>query len=84
MSYVIVLGLIAGTLTSLAFFPQVVKAWKSKSTKDVSLGTLALMCTGVFLWVIYGIYISSLPLIATNVVTFVFAFVVLVLKTKYK
>lgn len=84
MNYVTVLGSIAGTLTSLAFFPQVVKAWKSKSTEDVSLGTLALMCIGTFLWVIYGIYINSLPLIATNVVTFVFAFVVLVFKTKYK
>lgn len=84
MDYVTVIGFVAGSFSAVAFSPQVVKAWKSKSTKDVSPGAFALLCTGVFLWIIYGIYVNSLPIVASNAVIFALAFTILILKAKYK
>jgi MtN3 and saliva related transmembrane protein len=79
-----IIGLMAGTLTTISFLPQVIKTWKSKSTKDISTGMFVTFCLGILLWVFYGIAINSLPVIITNVVTFMLAFVILVLKLKYR
>jgi MtN3 and saliva related transmembrane protein len=77
-------GLVAGVLTTLSFLPQVIKAWKSRSTRDISLGMFAMFCTGVFLWVVYGFLVGDLPVIAANVVTFLLAATILVLKLRYR
>ena len=84
MEYIIILGLVAGALTTISFLPQVLKAWRSKSTKDVSLKMFVILSTGIFLWIVYGIFIRDLPVVVTNVVTFVLAFTILILKIKYK
>jgi len=70
-----VIGMIAGALTTLSFFPQVLKTLRTKSTRDLSGGWLIMMITGVFLWIVYGIYLGSIPVIAANVITFVFLLV---------
>ena len=84
MNYITILGLVAGTLTTISFLPQIIKAWKSKSTRDISLGMFAIFSVGVVLWLIYGICINSLPVIVANAVTFVLAFVILIFKIRYK
>lgn len=63
------IGMLAGILTTAAFFPQVVKTVRTKSTGDLSAAWLIMMTTGVFLWIIYGIYLGSMPVIAANIVT---------------
>jgi len=78
------LGLLAGTLTTIAFVPQLLKTWKSRSAEDVSLGMLITFCTGVFLWLLYGFFIRSLPVILANAVTLLLAGTILVLKIKYR
>jgi MtN3 and saliva related transmembrane protein len=82
-SYVTILGLIAASLTTTAFVPQAVKSWKTKSAKDLSMGMFAIFCTGVFLWLIYGILNRDLPLILSNAVTFILALTILVLKIRH-
>lgn len=77
------IGLAAGTLTTIAFLPQVIKTWRSKSAQDISLTMFSTFCTGVFLWMIYGISVGDLPIFVTNVVTFVLAFTILVFKLRY-
>jgi MtN3 and saliva related transmembrane protein len=62
-------GYIALIVTSLAWLPQVMKTMKTKSTKDLSLGTFALLFTGAILWLVYGIYINDRPLITAHGVT---------------
>ena len=84
MDYASLFGFTAASLTSVAFFPQVVKAWRSKSTRDVSLITFTITCTGLFLWVVYGIYINSMPVIGANIVTLILAIMIVILKLKYK
>lgn len=84
MDYITLIGLLAGTLTTISFLPQVIKTWKSKSAKDISLGMFLTFCTGVFLWIVYGLSVHNLPVVAANLATFVLASTILFLKLKYK
>ncbi|MGL5193618.1 MAG: SemiSWEET transporter [Chroococcales cyanobacterium] len=79
-----IIGLLAGTLTTLAFVPQVLQTWKSKSTKDVSLKTFLMFCSGIFLWLIYGLFKQDIAIILANFITFILASIILGLKLKYK
>ncbi|MBM4120743.1 MAG: hypothetical protein FJ248_07595 [Nitrospira sp.] len=76
------LGFLAGTLTTVAFIPQLIKAWKSKSTGDLSWGMLVTFSTGVLLWLIYGIWIDSAPVILANAVTLLLQAGIVLLKIK--
>jgi MtN3 and saliva related transmembrane protein len=78
-----VVGMAAGTLTTLAFLPQVLKIYRTKSARDVSYLMFLIFSTGVLLWLIYGILVGSVPIIAANVVTLALAVVVIVLKVRY-
>ena len=84
VDYVMTLGFVASTLTISAFLPQVIKAWKTKSTKDVSLLMFSMLIIGNILWLVYGVLINSLPLVITNILIFIFASTILILKIKYK
>ena len=61
MDQVTLIGLLAGTLTTIAFIPQLQQTWRTRSAQDVSLGMLLTFVTGVFLWLIYGIMLGALP-----------------------
>ena len=82
MNYVNIIGFTAGTLTTIAFVPQVIKIWKTKSAKDISLGMFVILCTGISLWVVYGILVKSLPVVVANAMSLAFALSILVLKVK--
>tara|TARA_Y100000310_G_C20652034_1_gene799956 strand:+ start:491 stop:754 length:264 start_codon:yes stop_codon:yes gene_type:complete len=84
MAYVDILGFVAGTLTTIATIPQIIKALKTKHIKDVSFLTFLILDIGMFLWLIYGILIWSIPVIITNVISFILVFTMLMLKIKYK
>ncbi len=77
------IGLLAGALTTLAYLPQVVKTWKSKSTKDISAGMFVSLCLGLLMWVFYGFSIHSMPVIVANIVSLVLVFTVLVFKIRF-
>lgn len=84
MSLIILLGLAAGALTTIAFVPQVVRTWKTKSAHDLSLGMYSILCTGVLLWLIYGLIIEDIPIIVANSVTLSLALIILYFKLTYK
>lgn len=84
MNGITLLGLLAGTLTTISFMPQVIKTWTTKSTQDISLGMFITFCSGIFLWLVYGLFIQNLPVILTNAVTFILASTILGMKLKYK
>ncbi len=79
-----VLGLFAGAFTTVAFVPQVIRTWRVKSASNLSIAMVGLNCTGVFLWLIYGLYTRSLPIILANLVTFVLISTVLILAIRYR
>lgn len=84
MEMITLLGLTAGTLTTLSFIPQVIKIWKSKSAHDISFGMFIMFSLGILLWVIYGVLIESPPLVIANAVTLVLAIAILLLKRHYR
>jgi MtN3 and saliva related transmembrane protein len=75
---------VAAALTVIAFFPQLMKVWKTKSTKDISLGMFSIFCSGVFFWLIYGILTQDPPVTVANLLVFIQAFIILMFKVKYK
>ena len=78
------LGALAGTLTTAAFVPQVLKTWKSGSAKDISFAMFLIFSIGVLLWLVYGILIGATPIIFANSVTLVLALAILVMKIRFK
>lgn len=79
-----IVGLIAAFCTTFAFIPQVVQLYKTRVTTGISLGMYFIFTTGVFLWLIYGLILSSPSLIIANSLTFIFALSVLVMKWMWK
>jgi len=61
------LGFVAGGLTVASFLPQVVRTWRTKHTRDLSLGMFALLVPAGSLWVLYGVARRDWPVVATNV-----------------
>lgn len=84
MDIILIVGYIAGTLTTISFIPQVARAWKMKETRDLSLAMLVLFAVGVLLWTVYGFWVSSLPVIAANMITFLLILILLFLKLRYR
>lgn len=76
------IGYIAGALTTIAFAPQLIKALKTKSTKDVSLLMLFCSTSGMVLWLIHGIQVNDPAIIAANAVSILLAASLLGLKLK--
>jgi MtN3 and saliva related transmembrane protein len=84
MDYITIIGLVAAALTVIAFLPQLIKVWKTRSTRDISLGMFSIFCAAVFLWFAYGLLTSDRPVTIANLVVFVQALVILAFKVKYK
>ncbi|MFD0798955.1 SemiSWEET family sugar transporter [Maribacter chungangensis] len=78
------IGLVAATLTTAAFLPQVYKTWVHKSTRDISLVMYMVLLTGTLLWLFYGVRIASFPIILANSITAVLLFLMLLMKMKYR
>lgn len=60
------IGLAAGFLTSIAVIPQVVRTWRIKHARDISIWQPLILIAGMLLWLFYGILLHDLPLIAAN------------------
>ncbi|HEY7852306.1 MAG TPA: SemiSWEET transporter, partial [Caulobacteraceae bacterium] len=73
----------ASFCTTVAFLPQVLRAWRTRSTRDISLGMFLVFSVGILLWLIYGLMVRDAPLIAANAVTLVLALTILVLKLRH-
>jgi MtN3 and saliva related transmembrane protein len=60
------LGYVAGVITVASFLPQVIRAWRTRRTRDLSLGSLALLITAGALWILYGALSRDWPVVLTN------------------
>ena len=79
-----VIGLIAASLTTSSFLPQVYKIWKLKSSEGVSLSMYLFMLTGVILWFIYGLLIGSISVILANLIAALLQMIIIYYKLKLK
>lgn len=69
MDLITALGLVAAACTTVAFLPQVIKNWRTRSAGDLSFGTFGLFTFGVALWLMYGLLIGNVPIIVSNAIT---------------
>lgn len=76
------IGFFAAICTTVAFIPQVIKVYKSKHTKDISLGMFLFLNLGFILWICYGLMIKSYPVVIANAVTIILASYILITKIK--
>ncbi len=79
-----IVGFLAAILSTFSFLPQVIKTWRSKSAKDLSLGMYLLVSSSVLMWLIYGILQVDWPIILANIVTLSLSLVILYFKIRYK
>lgn len=78
-----IIGFLAAFLTMFGFLPQVIKIYRTKSVKDLSLLAILQFILGIFLWLIYGIHLNNFAIILANSVTFLILLAALVLFLKY-
>jgi len=77
------IGFFSGFCTTIAFLPQVIKAYRTKSTKDVSLLMFLVFTIGVGGWLIYGVLLMNIPIIIANILTLFLAFLILIAKIRF-
>lgn len=78
------IGYLAAVLGTICWIPQVIKVWQTRQTKDLSLITNLMIFVTMSLWLIYGIAIGSVPLIAANVISVLFVGSIVTAKLIYK
>ena len=78
------LGLVAGTLTSIAAMPQLIKTLRTRHARDISIWQPLLLAIGVALWLIYGILIHDTPLILANIIPLACNVMLAILKLRYR
>ena len=76
------IGILAGFLCTISFIPQIVRIFRTRHTRDLSLMTFSILSLGVFLWLIYGILTKDLPVILANSVILVLCSLIVVMKIK--
>jgi MtN3 and saliva related transmembrane protein len=82
MDYVFIIGITAAVCTTISFLPQVIKTYRTRHTKDLSLGMLCLLSFGVSCWTTYGFLIKDAPVLLANSVTLVLVAYILVMKIR--
>lgn len=82
MTFSSAIGLIAASLTTMAFVPQVVRVVRTRDTHAISLWMYLLFSAGVLLWLVYGIAMMLWPVIFANSVTLILSLVVIVYKVR--
>ena len=78
-----ILGLLAGSLTTFSFLPQLVRVYHRKSAADLSYEYLAVFALGIFLWLVYGLLLRDVPIILANIVTLSLVISLMVMKFAY-
>ncbi|WP_243439416.1 SemiSWEET family sugar transporter [Fundidesulfovibrio soli] len=77
------LGIAAGCLTTASYLPQVLHTWRSRSVSDISLRMYVLLCSGVALWLLYGVVIDSIAVMAANGVSLVLTLAIMAMKVRF-
>jgi MtN3 and saliva related transmembrane protein len=76
-------GYCAAILTTISFVPQLLRVWRLRSARDISLTMFLAFSLGVFLWLIYGISLHSIPMILANGLTLALSLAILILKIRF-
>lgn len=83
MKIAFIIGIMAAVLSTVSFLPQVIQAFRTKHTKDISFATFFVLSLGIILWLVYGIMIKEIPVILANSATLILSVLILITKIKY-
>lgn len=78
-----IIGLLAATLTTASFVPQVLKVWRTKEVENLSLTMYSAMLAGVVLWFAYGVLINSISIILANIITAILVSSIIYFRIRY-
>ena len=84
MNLIQLTGYLAGLIIAVALTPQVIQAWKTKSTKDISLPWTIILLSGLLLYFVYGIGIKEMPIIVANILETTLVISLIIAKLIYK
>jgi MtN3 and saliva related transmembrane protein len=84
MTIVDIIGALAAVFTTVSFLPQIVRVYRTKHARDLSMPMYVIFSAGVFLWMCYGLLINSSSIIAANGLTLIMCFYILAMKAKYR
>jgi MtN3 and saliva related transmembrane protein len=79
-----IIGYVAALFTTFSLLPQIIRIWKLKEARDISLFMPLMVCIGAVLWLVYGIMIAEAPVIAANAISLLVALTTLVITVKYR
>ncbi len=79
-----VVEIIAGVLTGSFMLPQLIKVIKEKKVDEISILMLAVLITGISLWIIYGVVRNDIPLIVSNTFSLCVNLVLMYYRIKYR
>ena len=77
------IGMAAAVCTTVSLVPQLIRVWRLKSAREISLTMFLVFSLGVLLWLVYGVCIHSAPVILANVVTLALSLAILGLKLRF-
>lgn len=84
MNQIEFIGFIAGGLVAISLLPQLIRSWRTRSTKDIAISWSIINLVGQILWIIYGISINSLSLIIMSSISLGLSAAMIILKVKFK
>lgn len=79
-----IVGYIAGFLVAVSLYPQVIKTWRTRSARDISIVWTVILMSGLSLWVVYGIVNKIVPLAVFGIIEFLLALTLFIFKMIYK
>ena len=77
------IGLVAGALIAISFIPQIVRVYKLRSAREISVLFTIMQLVGLALWLTYGVILGLMPVMACNSVLAVFVIMLLAARLKY-
>ncbi len=83
MSGIDILGYSAGAITSLTFLPQVIKTWKLKSARDISLMMFLIAAINEVMWIVYGVLLDNWVIILTNAIVLTMSLIMIFFKFRF-
>ena len=77
------LGLVAGALVTCSMIPQLIRVFKLRSAREISMLFTTLLLTGMICWLTYGVYLELFPVILWNAIGIILVSLLIYLKLKY-
>lgn len=78
------LGIVAGTLTTISFIPQLLRILRTRSADDISWAMFSVFAMGTTLWIVWGVGQRAVPVILANAITLLLTAVIMFLKWRYR